>query len=97
MFAAEQGKTLMHAGAAGQGSHYLLFDYCTAAAAFAVLDRSAQARARRPLLEMILAAHNEDGSFVIEGVVARDAEDAREVLLSLQPFVQDPYTATVVE
>ncbi len=60
---AEQGKGLMHAGADTQGSHYLLFDYATAAAAVAVLPEAERAAHRDPLLRAILRARHADGSF----------------------------------
>jgi tetratricopeptide (TPR) repeat protein len=37
-FAREHGKTLMHCGLEGEGSHYLMFDYAWCSAAFSELD-----------------------------------------------------------
>ncbi len=63
-FAREQGKTLMHCGAEGEGSHYLLFDYAFAALAVAAQPAELRERWRRPLLELLLAARTDAGSFV---------------------------------
>ncbi len=62
LYAAEQGKVMMHAGPHGQGCHYLFFDYAYAALAQAELP--ADARTRTKLLELVLAARQPDGSFV---------------------------------
>lgn len=60
--AAEQGKVLMHAGAAAQGCHYVLFDYAWAAAAWRAIEGDAKTRVR--LLELLLACRQADGSFL---------------------------------
>ena len=61
---AELGKALMHAGPDGQGSHYLFFDYLMASRSLAKLPKPKTRRARALLLELILAARLEDGSFL---------------------------------
>ncbi|MSR47027.1 MAG: hypothetical protein EXS13_08175 [Planctomycetes bacterium] len=64
LYAREQGKTLMHCGPEAEGSHYLLFDYAFAALAAAELPAAARDRVRAPLLERVLAARTDAGSFV---------------------------------
>jgi hypothetical protein len=59
----ELGKALMHAGAGGQGCHYLLFDYAFAALATNELPARARRKARTRVLELILEARSEEGSF----------------------------------
>lgn len=56
-------KDLCHTGPEGQGSHYLFFDYRFAAAAMRGLQPDARRRLRGPLLNDVLAARLEDGSF----------------------------------
>ena len=60
--AAERGKALMHCGAAGQGCHYVLFDYAWAAAAAA--ESRSDSRTRTRLRELVLDCRREDGSFL---------------------------------
>ena len=60
----ERRKSLMHCGPEGQGSHYVFFDYMTAAAAIARLPAGERGEWRRMLTAEILAARNVDGSFV---------------------------------
>ena len=52
----ERQKALMHTGLDGQGSHYLMFDYATAAAAVRALPEAERGPRRRAVLEEILAA-----------------------------------------
>ena len=59
----ELGKALMHAGAEGQGCHYLLFDYAFAALALPYLPESERPGARARIQELILDARSEEGSF----------------------------------
>jgi len=61
--ARERGKGLMHAGRQAQGSHYLLFDYATAAETIAELPEEQREHYRKPLMAAILGARNRDGSF----------------------------------
>lgn len=74
----EQGKVLMHCGPEAQGSHYLLFDYQNAAAAWATLppDDRDRDRLREPIVSAILAARNLDGSFVDNPAIGRAAGSA---------------------
>ena len=60
---AQLGKALMHCGPAGEGCHYLFFDYATAAEAVAELPDAERARYRAVLLELILDARAPDGAF----------------------------------
>jgi uncharacterized protein YbbC (DUF1343 family) len=69
--AREQGKTLMHCGPEGLGSHYVLFDYANAARVLAESDARAPARLRERLLEKVLAARLADGSFVDNPMIGR--------------------------
>jgi len=75
-YAREQGKTLMHCGPEGEGSHYLLFDYAFAAQAAASLPVEQRARYRGPLLDLVLAARTEAGSFVDNPIVGDHAGTA---------------------
>ena len=59
----ELGKVLIHTGAHAQGSHYLLFDYATAALAVEALPKRERARYREQVLEELLRARTADGSF----------------------------------
>jgi len=59
----ELGKALMHAGAEGQGCHYLLFDYAFAALALEHLPESARPEASARVRELILDARSEEGAF----------------------------------
>ncbi|MEW6072822.1 MAG: hypothetical protein AB1726_09560, partial [Planctomycetota bacterium] len=62
--ARERGKILMHTGPATQGSHYLLFDYSTAALAAAALPAGARARYREAILEEVLRLRAAGGCFI---------------------------------
>lgn len=57
-------KSLMHTGPDAQGSHYLMFDYAFAAAAIGSLPLKERSRYAKPLIDQILGARSEDGSFV---------------------------------
>ena len=59
----EVEKTLMHCGPEGQGSHYLMFDYATATAAYESLPGKKE-RYRKMLLSQILAARTDAGSYL---------------------------------
>lgn len=76
----ERGKHLMHAGAQGQGSHYLLFDYATAAWAVAALPLAERAAYVEPLLEMVLSSRTSAGSFIDNPIIG--AASATSLALS---------------
>jgi hypothetical protein len=68
-FGAEARKALMHAGAAGQGSHYLLYDYSTAADALRAtpaetVDDATREATRAAIMRQLARCRNADGSFV---------------------------------
>ena len=60
----EIGKVLMHCGDHGQGSHYPLFDYATAALAVRTLPEAERSRYRAALLDELARARTADGAFV---------------------------------
>jgi hypothetical protein len=62
--AAERGKALMHCGAEGQGCHYVLYDYATAAQAIAALPRSERKSFQSRLRERVLDCRRADGAFL---------------------------------
>ncbi len=64
LFSHEQGKSLMHCGPDGQGSHYLMFDYANCAAAARRLPKNERGKYRRPLLEQILGARTAEGTYI---------------------------------
>jgi hypothetical protein len=76
----ELGKALMHTGAAGQGSHYLLFDYMTAAATVATLPAEERVKYREPLLAVLLHARTDDGAFLDNPLLGRATGAALGVL-----------------
>ncbi len=63
-YAREHGKTLMHAGLHGQGSHYLMFDYANTAAAIRTLPKKERKKYGKPLLDQVLGARTEDGGYI---------------------------------
>jgi tetratricopeptide (TPR) repeat protein len=60
----ERRKALMHTGSDAQGSHYIMFDYAMIAQAIAVLPEAERKIPRTVLLEEILAARLDDGSYL---------------------------------
>ncbi len=64
IFLKEHGKSVMHAGAYGQGSHYLMLDYAYAAAATLALGPQERAPYREALLHQVLSARTKDGTFL---------------------------------
>ncbi len=60
----ERGKVLMHAGSEGQGCHYVMFDYATAARAAAALPAEQRDQHRSWLFELVLAARTADGRYL---------------------------------
>ena len=76
-FGDQRRKALMHAGLDGQGSHYLLYDYSTAAEARRELGRKGLSRSLRKrlkldLLEQLRACRNVDGSYVDNPLIGVD-------------------------
>jgi hypothetical protein len=68
-FGDEARKALMHAGPAAQGSHYLLYDYSTAADAIRAcagdeVPSAVRNRARTEILRQLGRCRNADGSFM---------------------------------
>lgn len=63
-YAREHGKTLMHAGLHGQGSHYLMFDYANTAAAIRTLPKKERKKYGKPLLDQVLGARTEEGAYI---------------------------------
>jgi len=85
----ERGKHLMHAGVNGQGSHYLLFDYATAAWTVAALPADERAHYVAPLLEMVLSSRTTAGSFVDNPIIGAPSSTSLALLafaaLQLEP------------
>jgi hypothetical protein len=69
---AERGKGLMHTGADAQGSHYILYDWATAAEAAAELPPEEAARYRRVIVDQLLACRTDDGAFLDNPILGRD-------------------------
>jgi len=63
-YAREKGKTVMHGGVEGQGSHYLMFDYAWAAAACAALGKADREPYARAVREQVLDARLESGGYL---------------------------------
>lgn len=61
--AKEAGKALMHCGPEGQGCHYVLYDYATAARAIAELPEKERKPYRERLLTLLDATRRADGAF----------------------------------
>jgi hypothetical protein len=61
--AKEAGKALMHCGPEGQGCHYVLYDYATAARAIAALPAAERKPYRARLVALLDATRRADGSF----------------------------------
>ena len=93
-FSAEARKALMHAGASGQGSHYLLYDYSTAAEALHAVDSDAldaatRKRARSAISRGLAHCRNADGSFVDNPIIGCAAGTGLAAL-TLLDLLQDP-------
>ncbi len=71
LLAREQGKSLMHCGPDGQGSHYLYFDYANTALALRAAPDAARGPVRKRLLDWVLAGRVADGSFVDNPLLGR--------------------------
>jgi len=73
-FGREARKALMHAGKHTQGSHYLLYDYSTAAEALRASDTDTvetetHGTVRAAILREMALCHNTDGSFVDNPII----------------------------
>ena len=73
-FGREARKALMHAGTATQGSHYLLYDYATAAEALRTIGRSVigenlASRVIAAISREMKRCHNVEGSFVDNPII----------------------------
>jgi hypothetical protein len=60
----ETGKALMHCGPEGQGCHYILYDYATAARAVAALPAGERKPYRARLLALLDTTRRADGAFL---------------------------------
>ncbi len=87
--AREQGKSLMHAGPHGQGSHYVLFDYAGAAEAIAALPTDQQREFAPPILDLIARARTSDGGYIDMPGIGRvfGTAAALEIYTHLVPLV----------
>lgn len=79
--AREAGKALMHCGPEGQGCHYVLYDYASAARAIAALPATDQKRYRGRLLALVEATRRTDGAFC-DGPVLGPASGTALALLA---------------
>jgi len=73
------GRALMHAGPHAEGSHWVLFDYATAAEALRELPLKERGEHRAPLLELLLEARRADGTFLDNPLIGRDFGTAMAV------------------
>ncbi len=77
-FGAQRRKALMHAGAHTQGSHYLMYDYSTAAEALREVGNGADIPAalreqvRRAIMLEVRQCRNADGSYVDNPLIGVD-------------------------
>lgn len=78
--AKERGKALMHAGAEGQGCHYVLYDYATAAQAIAELPEEERLPCRERLLELVLETRRLGGSFLDAPILGTTSSTALALL-----------------
>lgn len=65
------GRALMHAGPHAEGSHWVLFDYATAAEALGELPRRKTGKFRELILTDLLEARRADGSFLDNQLIGR--------------------------
>lgn len=73
------GRALMHAGPYAEGSHWVLFDYATAAEALRELPVKERGKHRVPLLELLLEARRADDTFLDNPLIGRDFGTAMAV------------------
>lgn len=83
VYAREHGKTLMHCGPGGEGSHYLMFDYAYCAAAISVLPCNRQIPYRGALLDQIANARLASGAF-LDNPILGDRFGSAMALWSMQ-------------
>jgi len=93
-FGREARKALMHAGLDTQGSHYLLYDYSTAAEALRatdtdVVDTETRRQVRASILREMARCHNVDGSFVDNPIIGT-APGTGLAILALLDLIADP-------
>ena len=92
-YRAQQGKVLMHAGAKGEGCHYLFFDYTHAAIAAAIVSapegpasvgtRGDQEGRRTRILELVDDCRQEGGSYMDTPINGRSYGTAMALLAML--------------
>lgn len=70
------GRALMHAGPHAEGSHWVLFDYATAAEALGELPRRKTGKFRELILTDLLDTRRADGSFLDNQLIGRDCGTA---------------------
>ncbi len=100
-FGAEARKALMHAGMNTQGSHYLLYDYSTAAEALRatdadVLDGDTRQRTRTAILRQLARCRNADGSFVDNPLIGC-APGTGLAIFTLLDLMLDPAAPSLLE
>ena len=76
-FGAQRRKALMHAGEHTEGSHYLLFDYSTAAEALGEesvkgVPRKLVRKAKQTILDQLRGCQNLNGSFIDNPLIGPD-------------------------
>ncbi|MCP4092430.1 MAG: hypothetical protein GY747_03185 [Planctomycetes bacterium] len=91
----QRRKALMHAGAATQGSHYLLYDYSTAAEALrktvgTEVPKELVDQAAAAILHQLQLCRNKDGSFIDNPLMGPDigAGLGLQALVDLQKLEQ---------
>ena len=63
-YSREHGKSVMHCGPEGQGSHYLMFDYAFVAAAIGVLPEGSRTLYRDAILDQLRGARLRNGAYL---------------------------------
>jgi len=76
----QAGRALMHAGPYAEGSHWVLFDYATAAEAVLQLPRRERKKYQMLILDDLLATRRADGSFLDNQLVGRHYGTAMALL-----------------
>jgi len=78
--AREAGKALMHSGLEGEGCHYVLYDYATAARAIAALPEDERRPYRERLALLVDATRREDGAYLDTPILGPASGTAMAVL-----------------